>query len=163
MNGRLGLLGSSICCGRLRLPLRLALRIALGIALALRHRRLLLRTNGLALLRRLALRLPEETSAFASSFCGVVFSAAVSAWELRPPRWRRRRGLLDAPCSVCSSVGCWPLASASTSSCGSTGFAREPPAQRPSRPSRPEWSKPVRSSPDALRDTRAPQNHVGTA
>ena len=60
MDGRLGLLGSSICCGRLRLLLRLALRIALGIALVLRHRRLLLRTNGLALLRRLALRLPRR-------------------------------------------------------------------------------------------------------
>ena len=60
MDCRLGLLGSSICCGRLRLLLRLALRIALGIALVLRHRRLLLRTIGLALLRRLALRLPRR-------------------------------------------------------------------------------------------------------
>ena len=60
VNVRPGLLGSSICCGRLRLLLRLALRIALGIALALRHRCLLLRTNGLALLRRLALRLPRR-------------------------------------------------------------------------------------------------------
>ena len=60
MDCRLGLLGSSICCGRLRLLLRLALRIALGIALALRHRRLLLRTIGLTLLRPLALRLPRR-------------------------------------------------------------------------------------------------------
>ena len=42
-----------------------------------------------------------------------------------PGWWRGERYdaiLLDAPCSVCPSVGCSSLASAATSSCGSAGF-----------------------------------------
>ena len=57
MGSRLSLLGSRICCSRIGLLLRLALRIALDTALTFRSRRLLLRTFGLALLRRLTLGL----------------------------------------------------------------------------------------------------------